>query len=154
MKKYFILTLTFILTLSCVFSQTNSNVIRETNINSCPTKTQPTNSIYIKGRIYYIPKGPENYAPFATVIIKGTKIGSSADNLGYYSIDITAIADTIKQMTLYCAYLGCVTKEIEIKNKITQTTELDFELQIRPACEFSEIGDGNGNKEKRTHKHK
>jgi hypothetical protein len=112
------------------------------------TLPSTTKSIFIKGRVYNLPKGKENYIPFATVVIKGTKIGSECDNLGYYSIDITTIADTIKQMTLYCAYVGCVTKEIEIKNKITQTTELDFELQNRSACELPDIVDGKGNKAK------
>jgi hypothetical protein len=101
-----------------------------------------------------MPKGKDRFIPYATVVIKGTKIGSQADSLGYYSIDITAIADTIKTMTLYCAYVGCVTKEITFKNKITQTTELDFELQGRPACELPDIGEGKGNKKKRTRKQK
>lgn len=133
MKKYFALTITFILTISSAFGQ---------------TLTPTTKNIFIKGRVYNFPKGKDNYIPFATVVIKGTKIGSTADNLGYYSIDITRMADTIKQMALYCAYIGCVTKEIEIKNKITQTIELDFELQNRPACELPDIGDGKGNKTK------
>ena len=135
MKKYFSLTIIFVVTISSAFGQTLS---------------PKTKNIFIKGRVYNMPKGKDNYVPFATVLVKGTKIGSTANNLGYYSIDITSIADTIKQLTLYCAYIGCVTKEIEIENKIIQTTELDFELQIRPACELLDIGDGKGAKKKRT----
>lgn len=142
------------MTLGWALGQTNPKVTRETYTVCTLTKPQTTKNIFIKGRVYNLPKGKDNYIPFATVVIKGTKIGSTADNLGYYSIDITAIADTIKQITLYCAYVGCVTKEIEIKNKITQTTELDFELQIRPACELPDIGDGKDNKIKRTPKQK
>ena len=142
------------MTLNGVFGQTNPNVTTETYSVFCPTKPQTANSIYIKGRVYNIPKGKDNYIPFVPVLIKGTKIVSTTDILGYYSIDITLIADTIKQMTLYCAYIGCVPKEIKLQNKITQTIEVDFELQTRPSCELPDIGDGKGNKKNRTRKQK
>lgn len=100
------------------------------------SKLEPTKNIYIKGRIYDRPKGTGRQIPYATVWLKGTKIGAQADSLGYYSIDITAIADTLKKIILSCSYIGCETKEIVIKNKIKQTTEIDFELTGRPACNY------------------
>lgn len=154
MNRAYGLIITFILTLICVFGQTNPNVVRETYTVCALAKPQETKNIFITGRIYNAPKGKDNYLPYATVAIKGAKIYARADSLGYYSIDITAIADTIKKMTIYCTYIGCYTKEIEFKNKVTKTTEVDFELSGIPGCNMPDIGDGKGNKKKRTSKRK
>ncbi len=111
------------------------------SINLCVGQTN-INPLFIKGRLFSQIKNPNNYLPFGTVIIKGTRIGAQADSLGYYSIDVTTIADTAKSVTLVSSYPGLHTKEIFLKNKITKTMEIDFVLIPKPDCELPDIGDG------------
>ena len=150
MKKILLLTIIFISAVNCLFGQMNPNVTRETYTISCPTKpldsSATSKKIAINGHIYGLPKCKENLISFATVVIKGTKNHASADYNGFYSIDVTAIADTMSELIVYCAFPGYYTKEITLKHKITKTTEIDFELTTKPVCELPDIGDGKKNK--------
>lgn len=116
MKKNFTLTITLLLLFGFSVGQTTSK------------------TILLKGRV--LDNSNNEAIPFATVVIKGTKIHCTTDNLGNYTIDLTTLADTLKNVILYCSYVGYNTKEIPIKHKITKTITLDFKLTNRPACEM------------------
>lgn len=116
MKRIFTLTITLFLLFGFAVGQTTSK------------------KILLKGRV--LDNNNNEAIPFATVVIKGTKIHCTTDTLGNYSIDLTTIADTFKNVTLYCSYVGYNTQEFLIKHKITKTITHDFKLINRPACEM------------------
>lgn len=116
MKKTFSLTITLLLLFGFAVGQTNSK------------------AILLKGRV--LDNGNNEGIPFATVVIKGTKFHSTTDSSGNYSIDVTTIADTLKNVTLYSSYVGYKVQEFLIKHKITKTITHDFKLINQPACEM------------------
>lgn len=146
MKITFSILFIFMLGLIRLNGQTSQIITIETYSSYCPSKPLDTlvdsKKIFVNGYVYGLPKGIDSFIPYANVVVKGTKIYSRADSLGYYSLDITAIADTISKIIFYCAYPGYQTKEISFKRKITKTVKLDFELNQRPSCELPDIGDG------------
>ena len=94
--------------------------------------------ILIKGRVHENPNY-DNFIPYATVIIKGTKLYSKSDSLGFYSIDITSIADTANSITLVCYYIAHEKKEIILSHKVLSTTTIDVKLIAQPACNYPEV---------------
>jgi hypothetical protein len=94
--------------------------------------------ILIRGRVSE-KQNALDFIPYSTVFVKGTKIYSIADSLGYYSLDITNIADTTNKMTIVCTYINHTAQEIIIKNKVLQTTIINFEIESKPSCEFHEV---------------
>jgi hypothetical protein len=116
MKKRFTLTITILLLFGFAVGQKNSK------------------AILLKGRV--LDNNNNEPIPFAAVVIKGTKIHCTTDSSGYYSIDVTATSDTLKNVTLYSSYVGYMTQEFLIKHKITKTITHDFKLINRPACEM------------------
>lgn len=136
------LLLTFVLFSLNLISQSKSNVTTEIYTSACPTKPTDTlnisKKIFIKGRVAES-GNYENYIPFSTIFIKGTRVYASADSHGYYSLDVTSIADTATIMIVACTYINHKTKEILIENKLLQTTIINFELKSFPNCEMPEI---------------
>jgi hypothetical protein len=134
----------------------NTNIVdREVLTFSYPVKPKDTLNkfvkIFIRGRVVE-KQNPKEYIAYATIMLKGTKVGCVADSLGYYSLDLTAIADTAKEITIYCSYIAYKRKEIRIDTKILSTIIINFELENQPACELPEIHVKQKNKKMRTRK--
>jgi hypothetical protein len=150
MNKFYIDKLTFYsfyVVLTFVFSynlngQTGQIVDRQIMVFSCPVKTADTlnnrSKIFIRGRVTE-KQNVLDFIPYSTVFIKGTKIYSMADSLGYYSLDITNIADTTNKLTIVCTFINHINQEIIISNKVLQTTIINFEIESKPSCEFHEV---------------
>lgn len=140
-----------------ITAQTKSTVTREEYTNICPKVTpidtsRSSKQIYIRGRVHESHSYDE-FIPYATIMIKGTKIGTGSDSLGFYFLDITSIADTAESYTILCSYIAHKTKEVVVKKKISKTTIINFSLDSKPDCEYYGVG-ADGPKEPKSKKSK
>lgn len=120
MKKILILTIAFFTTISILLGQSDKK------------------TILIKGRAYGQSKNENNFLPLATVYVKDTKVYCLTDTLGYYSLDISSIADKGQKIVLVCRYIGYVIKEIPL-GKIKNSVSTDFILEAAPTCNYPDV---------------
>lgn len=87
----------------------------------------PLKPVTISGRITDTSNGAP--LPFATVLIKGKTIGTTADENGYYQL---SWADTLKMpLVLESSYLGYATRSYRLSSARTQA--LNWRLQASPS---------------------
>jgi hypothetical protein len=135
---YFQILFIIVSLLSCK-AQTNQNITERETYKVCTLAKLPlAPKSFIKGRVHEN-TNYNNFIPYATVLIKGTKIYSTSDSLGFYSIDITGIADTAKKITLVCSYVAHENKEIIIDHKLDSTSIIDFKLIAKSNCDYPEV---------------
>jgi hypothetical protein len=83
-------------------------------------------SIIISGRATYLSeKGVGESVPFATILVKGTEIGTTTDFDGNYTLDISAVPDSLNDITLVFNYVGMTRQEIVLPNRESRNVNFD-----------------------------
>ncbi|MFT4772123.1 MAG: hypothetical protein ACI9CP_001571 [Cryomorphaceae bacterium] len=83
-------------------------------------------SIIISGRATYLSeKGVGESVPFATILVKGTEIGTTTDFDGNYTLDISAVPDSLNDITLVFNYVGMTRQEIVVPNRESSNVNFD-----------------------------
>ncbi len=104
-----IITIFFFLASQEFFAQTDSLLL---DTKYCPSFANK--QFILKGIIYDIQTNEE--LPYATILVKGTKIGTQSDVKGLFALDITALLDSTKTLVIIGSYVGYDIKEVEIKD--------------------------------------
>lgn len=110
-----------------------SSPFSSVTVNSLNCKKE----VVIRGYVYSETVKKENVISFVTINVKGTKIYSTTNNLGFYSIDISNIVDSINEIKIVAAFISYKTLEVLVKDKISQS--IDFILSPKPTCEFHAV---------------
>ncbi len=78
--------------------------------------------------------------PFATILVKGTEIGTTTDFDGNYSLDISAVPDSLTDITLVFSYIGMTRQEMVVPNRasvnvnfeaVTEYHLVSYELTVK-----------------------
>ena len=93
--------------------------------------------IVVSGCVYSETVKKENVISFATINVKGTKIYCTTNNLGFYSLDITNIVDSLTEIKIVVKFISYKTVEVLIKDKISQS--IDFILFPKASSEFDAV---------------
>jgi len=83
-------------------------------------------SIIISGKAtYFSEEGAGEPIPFATILVKGTEIGTTTDFDGNYSLDISEVPDSLAEITLVFNYIGTTRQEIEVPKRAMTNVNFD-----------------------------
>jgi len=93
------------------------------------TSVQPAaqqDSIIISGKATYLSDdGDGEPIPFATIMVKGTEIGTATDFDGNYSLDISEVPDSLTEITLVFNYIGATRQELVVPNRSMVNVNFD-----------------------------
>lgn len=96
------------------------------------------NKQYILKGIIYDANSKEEL-PYATVFIKGTKVGTQSDVKGLFELDLTSLIDSTRTLTIIGSYVGYTIKEIEINDNWTLGTYLSIAMVSNSGISHPEI---------------
>ncbi|HRH58227.1 MAG TPA: carboxypeptidase-like regulatory domain-containing protein, partial [Chitinophagales bacterium] len=108
MKKAFTQTISIILLATIAISSSAQDTLLSSQVIN---QTKITGTHVLKGTILDIAKNELLYG--ANVVLKGTTLGATTDEKGYFEITVD---DTITNKYLIITYLGYEEKELEIKD--------------------------------------
>ncbi|MGZ3931623.1 MAG: hypothetical protein ACXVPQ_07340 [Bacteroidia bacterium] len=91
---------------------------------------------FITGKFYKISNGRVVPLKNSTVCIKGTRIHSVSDELGFYTLDVTVIADTATSVVVSGYLDNYEAQEVILKEKIAGKKTVNFELQPAEAAVY------------------
>lgn len=102
-----LITVVFVSAVQIFFAQ-NDSLLLDTKY--CPGIAD--NRIVLRGIIYDAQANEE--LPYASIFVKGTAVGTRSDDKGLFSLDLTALLDSVKTLTIMGSYVGYAIKETEI----------------------------------------
>ncbi len=71
-------------------------------------------SVIVRGRVVEVVGSEDEPVPFVNVMVKGTALGALTDFDGYFTLDLTAMADSTEQVVLVMSYVGFQRIEQEV----------------------------------------
>ncbi|MCZ4409120.1 carboxypeptidase-like regulatory domain-containing protein [Cryomorphaceae bacterium 1068] len=105
--------------------EVSGNELKETEASTVPTTSQQ-DSIIISGKAtYFSDQGDGEPIPFATIMVKGTEIGTTTDFDGNYALDISEVSDSLAEITLVFNYIGTTRQEMLVPNRAMTNVNFD-----------------------------
>jgi hypothetical protein len=107
-------------------TSTVSSIDQKEIEGSSVESTAQQDSIVIRGTATFLhEEGNGEPIPFATVLVKGTEIGTTTDFDGNYSLDISEVPDSLNTITLVFNYIGTTRKEIIVPKRSANNVNFD-----------------------------